>query len=70
VVDLEHADAIQQDLDDTAAEVVGDQQVRVKLVQLIDECFEHHSFVLKDTDVRMPFLFDPVLEVGREGQGV
>jgi len=70
VVNFKHADSIKQDLNDAAAEVVRDNKIRVELMELADESFQHHSLVQERRNVRMTLLFDALLQVRREWQRV
>ena len=63
VVDSQVADAGEKDFNHTSAKIVGDEQVWVDQVQLIDEHLKHLSFVLEDRDVSVSLRLDLLLEI-------
>lgn len=63
MVDSQVAYAGEKDFNHTSAKIVGDKQVWVDQVQLIDEHFEHLSLVLEDRDVSVSLLLDLLLEI-------
>ena len=65
VGDSKIRDPSQQDLDDAAAQVVRDEQIRVDQVQLADETVKHLTFGLEDLDIGVSLLLNFLLEVER-----
>ena len=63
MVDSQVADAGEKDFNHTSAKIVGDEQVWVDQVQLIDEHLKHLSFVLEDRDVSVSLRLDLLLEI-------
>ena len=63
VVDPEVADASKQHFDHAAAQVVGDEQIRVDQMQLVDEHFKHLPLILEYFNIRVSLLFDLLLQI-------
>ena len=63
VVDPEVADASKQHFDNAAAQVVGDEQIRVDQMQLVDEHFKHLPLILEYLNIRVSLLFDLLLQI-------
>ena len=65
VCDSKIRDPSQQDLDNAAAQIVRDEQIRVDQVQLADETVKHLTLGLEDLDIGVSLLLNFLLEVER-----
>ena len=63
MVNPQEGDARQQDLNHATAEVVGDKQIWVDQVELIDEHLQHLLLCLEDLDVGIALLLNLLLQV-------
>ena len=66
VVDPEVRNPRQQHLDDTTAQIVRNEEVRVDQMQLADECLQHLTLVLEDRDIGVLPVLDFLLQIERQ----